>query len=140
MLLRVLESGQYRPVGSDTDRRSGARVIAATDQDLYNDGFNQALLRRLESFVITLPALRARREDIGVLIVHFLQTAPDSGGPQPELPFAFVSACANAQWPGNVRQLAHVLRRALLALQAGQLPTFDTLVRGRAGHEAARAG
>ena len=129
MLLRVLESGQYRVVGGDTERRSSARVIAATDQDLSGQDFSQALLRRLERFVITLPPLRARREDLGVLIVHALAQARSAGGAAlPPLPFAFVSACANYDWPGNVRQLAHVLARALLLAQAGQLPLFEALV------------
>jgi len=138
MLLRVLESGQYRVVGGDTDRRSSARVIAATDQDLSGQDFSQALLRRLERFVITLPPLRARREDIGVLIVHALAQARSAGGAAlPALPFAFVSACANYDWPGNVRQLSHVLARALLLAQAGQLPLFEALVGVR--HAAAPA-
>jgi two-component system nitrogen regulation response regulator GlnG len=129
MLLRVLESGQYRVVGADTDRHSSARVIAATDQDLSGADFNQALLRRLERFVITLPPLRARREDIGVVVVHALAQAHSVGGAAlPALPFAFVSACANYDWPGNVRQLSHVLARALLLAQAGQLPLFEALV------------
>ncbi len=123
MLLRVLESGQYRAVGGDTDRSSSARVIAATDQDLTGQDFNQALLRRLERFVIALPPLRARREDIGVLMVHCLEGEA--------LPFAFVSACANYDWPGNVRQLAHVLGRVLLELQAGQEPVFEAFVNVR---------
>jgi len=131
MLLRVLESGQYRVVGGDTDRRSSARVIAATDQDLSHQDFNQALLRRLERFVITLPPLRARREDIGVLLVHALEQAGAGGAQLPVLPFAFVSACANYDWPGNVRQLSHVMARALLLAQAGQLPLFEALVGGR---------
>ena len=128
MLLRVLESGQYRVVGGDTDRSSSARVIAATDQDLSCQDFNQALLRRLERFVIVLPPLRARREDIGVLLVHALDQAREGGAQASLLPFAFVSACANYDWPGNVRQLAHVLARALLLAQAGQLPLFEALV------------
>jgi len=137
MLLRVLESGQYRAVGGDTDRRSSARVIAATDQDLSGDDFNQALLRRLERFMIVLPPLRARREDIGVLLVHALEQACALGGPAQALPFAFVSACANYDWPGNVRQLSHVLARALLLAQVGQLPQFEALVGVR--HAAAPA-
>jgi two-component system nitrogen regulation response regulator GlnG len=138
MLLRVLESGQYRAVGGDTDRSSSARVIAATDQDLTGQDFNQALLRRLERFVIALPPLRARREDIGVLIVHSLEGAHEDGAQAPP-PFAFVSACANYDWPGNVRQLAHVLGRALLELRAGQEPVFEALVNVRRATPAAPA-
>lgn len=131
MLLRVLESGQYRPLGGDTDRRSNARVIAATDQDLDTQDFNQALLRRLEHFVIALPPLRERRADIGVLMLHSLEQAGAASAPVPPLPFAFVSACANYDWPGNVRQLAHVLGRALLERQAGQEPVFEAFVKVR---------
>jgi two-component system nitrogen regulation response regulator GlnG len=139
MLLRVLESGQYRPLGGDTDRRSSARVIAATDQDLSGQDFNQALLRRLERFVIALPALRARREDIGVLMLHSLEQAREDGAQLAPLPFAYASACVNSPWPGNVRQLAHVLGRALLEMRTGQEPVFETLVNVRRGASAAPA-
>ncbi len=139
MLLRVLETGQYRALGAETDRRSSARVIAATDQDLNDEDFNQALLRRLERFVIVLPALRARREDIGVLLLHYLAQARETHGLAPPLPFAFVSACANYDWPGNVRQLAHVLGRALLEWQAGQEPVFEAFVKVRRATPAAPA-
>jgi len=131
MLLRVLESGQYRVVGGDTDRRSSARVIAATDQDLSGQDFNQALLRRLERFVIELPPLRTRREDVGVLLAHALGQAGQGAAAVATaamLPFPFVSACANYDWPGNVRQLSHVLGRALLLVRAGQMPLFEALV------------
>ncbi|CAH0224590.1 Transcriptional regulatory protein ZraR [Massilia sp. Bi118] len=139
MLLRVLESGEYRPLGGDTDRHSSARVIAATDQDLSGEDFNQALLRRLERFVIALPALRARREDIGVLMLHSLEQAREDGAQPAPLPFAFASACANYDWPGNVRQLAHVLGRALLEMRTGHEPVFETLVNVRRGTPATPA-
>jgi transcriptional regulator with AAA-type ATPase domain len=139
MLLRVLESGHYRPVGGAADRHSSARVIAATDQDLFKQDFNHALLRRLENFVIEIPPLRARREDIGVLMVHFLETAHRAGGQELQLPFAFASACANYDWPGNVRQLSHVLTQAMLSLATGQVPAFETLVRSRTAASASAA-
>lgn len=125
MLLRVLEGGVYRPLGATQDRTSSARLIAATDQDLDTAGFNQALLRRLEGFVIQLPPLRARREDIGVLIVHLL----DAHGAAPTLPIDLVTQLACFDWPGNIRQLAHALRRAALLVQHGAVPQLDQLVR-----------
>lgn len=134
MLLRVLESGEYRPIGGDRDKRSNARIIAATDQDLSDPAFNQPLLRRLEAFAIHLPALRERREDIGVLIAHLLarssaaDAADAADAVNTALPFEFVSACANYEWPGNVRQLAHVLNRAILALRGGTIPVFTEFV------------
>ncbi|PXX45324.1 sigma-54-dependent transcriptional regulator [Undibacterium pigrum] len=129
MLLRVLESGDYRPLGAQQDQKSSARLIAATDQDLYSEGFNQALLRRLESFIIHLPPLRARREDIGVLLLHLLSTSKLSNEIGNSLPVALVSEFANYDWPGNIRQLSHVLRRALLALQLGEVPQLASLVK-----------
>ncbi|MFZ6757324.1 sigma-54-dependent transcriptional regulator [Undibacterium sp. Ji50W] len=129
MLLRVLESGDYRPLGAQHDQKSSARLIAATDQDLYSEGFNQALLRRLESFIIHLPPLRARREDIGVLLLHLLSTSKMPNEVGTNLPVALVSEFANYDWPGNIRQLSHVLRRALLALQLGEVPQLVSLVK-----------
>jgi two-component system nitrogen regulation response regulator GlnG len=125
MLLRVLEGGDYRPLGASQDRRTSARLIAATDQDLDTAAFNQALLRRLEGFAIQLPPLRARREDIGVLIVHLLC----AHGAQPALPVEFVVEIACYDWPGNIRQLGHTLRRAALLVQHGGAPQLEQLVR-----------
>jgi two-component system nitrogen regulation response regulator GlnG len=131
MLLRVLETGEYRPLGAARDRSASARLIAATDQDLYGGSFNLALLRRLESFIIPLPALRARREDIGLLIAHALQEA-HAEGLAAQLPVALVQQLLLYDWPGNVRQLKHVLKRILLGLRMGDTPGFADLV-DRAG-------
>lgn len=123
MLLRVLESGDYRPLGATRDVQSDARLIAATDQDLYDGGFNAALVRRLESFVIHLPPLRARREDIGLLIAHLLPAREAS-----QLPAALVTQLLCHDWPGNVRQLTHVVKRVQLALRMGETPQLDELL------------
>lgn len=126
MLLRVLESGEYRPLGASADARSNARIIAATDQDLGAGGFNQALRRRLEAFVIRVPALRERREDIGVLVRYFLEA--EAAGDAWSLPFELLSQVFNGDWPGNVRQLAHAMRRVALDLQAGIVPVLEQSV------------
>ncbi|KAB0324765.1 sigma 54-interacting transcriptional regulator [Janthinobacterium sp. SUN128] len=125
MLLRVLEGGDYRPLGAAQDQRSTARLIAATDQQLDTAGFNQALLRRLEGFSVALPALRSRREDIGVLILDLLA---DQAAAM-RLSCALVSELACYHWPGNIRQLARALQRAMLILDAGAIPQFAQLVR-----------
>jgi two-component system nitrogen regulation response regulator GlnG len=124
MLLRVLESGDYRPLGAGADARAGARVIAATDQDIYGGGFNQALLRRLEGFAIDLPPLRRRREDLGVLLLQML----GEEGAGLVLPFPLVSRLANHGWPGNVRQLRNVAQRCVLALRCGAEIDPDALL------------
>jgi DNA-binding NtrC family response regulator len=120
MLLRVLESGEYRPVGSARTHQSQARIVAATDAQLENSpGFIQPLLRRLEGYVIHVPPLRRRREDLGVLLVHFAgdYLARHGGG---SLPPEWVALLCLAPWPGNVRQFASVVRRVLLALEQGE--------------------
>jgi len=126
MLLRVLETGDYRPLGATADLHSSARLIAATDQDLSARSFNQALLRRLESFVIQLPPLRERREDIGLLLLHMLEQRGAAG----QFPAALASRFACYDWPGNIRQLKHFAQRCVLALQAGQEVDFDSLLDG----------
>jgi two-component system nitrogen regulation response regulator GlnG len=131
MLLRVLESGEYRPLGATRDEHANARLIAATDQDLYGAGFNQALLRRLEHFVIRIPPLRCRREDIGLLLAQMLHAVPAAD--RPAVPAALVGPLLNHDWPGNVRDLANVFRRVLLALEARQEPDVAAMLDLRSG-------
>lgn len=128
MLLRVLESGEYRPLGAASTLRTDVRLIAATDGDLSATDFNQPLLRRLEAFVIALPPLRRRREDIGLLIVHLIQEQERMASVALTLPFALMTALCRYDWPGNIRQLGHVVRRALLSAQAGQTPSLAELL------------
>lgn len=120
MLLRVLENKEYRPLGSTKDLASTARIIAATDQDLYGKGFNQALVRRLESFIIRIPPLRERREDIGILILYLLKQSAHDDFELGQFPASFISEILNFSWPGNIRQLKHLVNRAMIALQLGE--------------------
>jgi two-component system nitrogen regulation response regulator GlnG len=128
MLLRAIETGEYRPLGANRVERADARFIAATDRDLAAGHFNQPLLRRLEAFVIRLPPLRARREDVGVLTRHFLALAVGEGAPNVELEAADVARLARFDWPGNVRQLAHVVRRLALARQNDPNAPLDDIL------------
>jgi len=128
MLLRVLETGSYRPLGASQDATSSARLIAATDQNLDARGFNQPLLRRMEAFVIRVPPLRERREDIGVLLLHALRSYGQDGAESALLPAALVSEMCNYDWPGNIRQLVNVTRRALMAQRAGGEPALSQFV------------
>jgi DNA-binding NtrC family response regulator len=128
MLLRVLENGEYRPLGATRDARSTARLITATDQDLYDESFNHALLRRLESFIIRIPPLRARREDIGILIRDLLQNRNLTTIDASQIPHALISDMLNFDWPGNVRQLGNTFKRALLSIQMGEFPVLALMV------------
>ena len=134
MLLRVIESGEYRPLGANKDSHSSARLITATDQDLHESNFNQALLRRLESFIIKLPPLRARREDIGVLIVDILKNHSETNADNKTLidpkniPNHLITQLLTYYWPGNVRQLIHVFNRIILSFQNGETPGLHTII------------
>ncbi|MFZ6819598.1 sigma 54-interacting transcriptional regulator [Undibacterium sp. Ji22W] len=128
MLLRVLENGEYRPLGATRDARSTARMITATDQDLYHTNFNHALVRRLESFIIRIPPLRARREDIGLLIYHLAQRNDVAQVNLALIPPSLISDMLNFEWPGNIRQLSNVLKRTLLSLQLGEYPLLANMV------------
>jgi DNA-binding NtrC family response regulator len=118
-LLRVLQEGEVRPIGSDRNVKVDMRVIASTNHDLTQavaaKTFRQDLYYRLAVVPIVLPPLRQRREDIALLVEHFLRRY----GHQHRLTSKRVSAKAlqwlvNAPWPGNVRELEHVLERAMI--------------------------
>ncbi len=128
MLLRALETGEITAVGSQTPRRIDVRVISATDADLErlvaSSGFRAQLMHRLAGYTIRLPALRRRRDDLGRLLVHFLELERASAGepPPPNDPAArrpwldatLVSRLARYHWPGNVRQLRNVVRQLVI--------------------------
>ncbi|APP85585.1 hypothetical protein BI317_16815 [Xanthomonas hortorum pv. gardneri] len=136
MLLRALETGEYRPLGSAKALHSNVRLIAATDRDLSTEGFNQPLLRRLEAFVVSMPPLRERREDIGVLILHFLNSNQRMKEGLPPMPATLVHALCVHDWPGNVRQLGHVIRRLSLSAQSGHWPSPSDILPAPESREA----
>lgn len=114
-LLRVLEDGHFRRVGSIHESHADVRVVAATNRNLETElkenRFREDLYYRLNVVTIDLPALKKRPQDIPELVDHFLatrQVGPNRCGIQPE---ALQALCAY-EWPGNVRELANVLERA----------------------------
>ncbi|KAB0572857.1 sigma-54-dependent Fis family transcriptional regulator [Ideonella dechloratans] len=128
MLLRVIESGEFRPLGAAQPLRSRARLIAATDRPLETSGFNLPLLRRLQTFTLFTPSLRSRREDLGVLARQaWLDTgaAPEDLA---EMPTELARALCLHDWPGNVRQLEQAMRRLALDRAAGLWPSVEALL------------
>jgi two-component system response regulator GlrR len=115
-LLRVLQENQVRPVGSTEARHINVRVISATHrdlQDMMREGrFREDLYYRLNVVNINLPPLDARREDIPLLVAHFLQRIAKEAGQERKVyaPEA-VEMLVTAEWPGNVRQLFNVVRQ-----------------------------
>ncbi|MCB1807128.1 MAG: sigma 54-interacting transcriptional regulator, partial [Candidatus Competibacteraceae bacterium] len=114
-LLRVLAEGEFYRVGGHTPTHVDVRIIAATHQDLeqrVRQGlFREDLFHRLNVIRVHLPPLRERREDIPLLLRHFLQSAAleldvESKRPRPEVE----TYLAQLDWPGNVRQLENLCR------------------------------
>ena len=115
-LLRVLQESQVRPVGSTEARQIDVRVISATHRDLQElmtqDSFREDLYYRLNVVNIRLPTLDQRREDIPLLVVHFLQQIAEEADQERKVyaPEA-VEMLVTAEWPGNIRQLYNVVRQ-----------------------------
>ena len=115
-LLRVLQESQVRPVGSTSAKDIDVRVISATHrdlQDLMTEGrFREDLYYRLNVVNIKLPTLDDRREDIPLLVAHFLQEIAKEAGQERKVyaPEA-VEMLVTAEWPGNIRQLYNIVRQ-----------------------------
>jgi DNA-binding NtrC family response regulator len=119
-LLRVLQEGEFRRVGSEHTRKVDVRIVVATNRDLarmVEEGkFRQDLYFRLNVARILLPPLRDRREDIPLIVEHLLgkRAAADGGkaaAPKPLEPAALARLVAH-RWPGNVRELENEITRA----------------------------
>ena len=123
-LLRALEKGEFRPVGTNDRRTSDVRVIAATNRQLDKEvdagNFRQDLYYRLAVIKIRLPALRQRPEDIPLLVKHFL-AATDASDVQ--VSFETMERLKVHRWPGNVRELKNYVARAVVLAEDGRLET-----------------
>jgi transcriptional regulator with GAF, ATPase, and Fis domain len=118
-LLRVLETKEYRRVGGNKPLHSNVRVIAATKRDLQREvqggKFREDLYFRLAVVPVTVPPLRARREDIPLLVQAVMKA---SAAPDLNVTTETMAALAAHDWPGNVRELRNVLERAIYMAQA----------------------
>lgn len=128
-LLRVLQEQEFERVGEDRTRRVNVRIIAATNRDLRAEvergRFREDLYFRLSVFLIEIPPLRDRREDIPALARFFLQSAAARLGRRvPDLNSANLRSLEAYAWPGNVRELQNVIERAVI-LSVDQTLQFD---------------
>ncbi|WP_405288005.1 sigma-54-dependent transcriptional regulator [Gaopeijia maritima] len=129
-LLRVLQDGEFHPVGSDSVRTSRARIVAATHHDLEarvrRGDFRHDLYYRLRVVEITLPPLRDRVEDVGLLARHFLARAASvTGRAVDRLPPEVLRRLEQHDWPGNVRELEHAVTRAAVLARGRTLHPDD---------------
>lgn len=117
-LLRVIQEGEFKPVGTSEVRRVKTRVIAATHRNLdeyVRDGkFREDLYYRLKVIMVELPALRDRIEDLPVLVDHFLATFAEKTGKRvTQVSEEAMSLLYSYSWPGNIRELEHAVERAV---------------------------
>jgi len=135
-LLRVLQNGEYLPVGGRTPIRADVRIIAATHRDLHQlvrQGlFREDLFYRLNVVPIRLPALRERVEDVPELVVHFLAEAVAAGLPAKTLELSALERLKRHPWHGNVRELENLIRR-LTALYPQETIGLDVIETELAG-------
>ena len=129
-LLRVLQDGTFERVGSARTLHSDVRVIAATNRDLdraMTEGrFREDLYYRLSVFPITLPPLRARREDIPLLVWSVINRRQRVLGRQiADVPKRVMQSLTAYDWPGNVRELENVIERALILSRGSTLHVED---------------
>ena len=115
-LLRAIEGNGYLPLGGNSVKQSDVRIIATSNRDLH-EMVKKGLMRedffyRINIISITLPPLRNRKEDIPLLVDHFLQLYPD-GKKATAIPGKIMAALYNYDWPGNIRELQNMLQRYL---------------------------
>ena len=132
-LLRVLETGQYEILGSSQTQRADVRLISATNADLNqlvsDKLFRQDLLYRLNTIVITMPSLRERLEDVLPLAEKFMeQFAKKYHKEKRTLSDDALSKLKMHNWPGNIRELSHVIERAVLLSTLQQITPHQLLL------------
>jgi DNA-binding NtrC family response regulator len=129
-LLRVLQDGLVERVGSNEPRRVDVRVIVATNRKLSQrveeGSFRQDLYYRLEVLVIELPPLRDRMQDLPLLVKHFREKlGARLGMTPPAVGLPIIEAFKNYHWPGNIRELEHVLEQCFVLSIAPELRVED---------------
>jgi DNA-binding NtrC family response regulator len=128
-LLRVLETGEVRPVGANRSMTVSARVIAATnvplEQAVAEGRFREDLYYRLSVIVIRVPPLRERRADIPLLIGSFLEDACGRAAKKKVLSAEALEALMRHAWPGNVRELRNTIERLVVSSRGAVIEAFD---------------
>jgi DNA-binding NtrC family response regulator len=125
-LLRVLENGEFQRVGGSQNLRVDVRVIAATNKDLAAEvrerRFREDLYYRLNVMTLAVPPLRDRKDDIPLLVDHFLaRYAAKNDRPVPRFGRRAMEKLLAYHWPGNVRQLEHLVERAVILSRGGEI-------------------
>jgi len=129
-LLRIIQDGEFERLGSPRTIKTDVRIIAATnrnvEEQIRNGKFREDLFYRLNVFPITMPPLRQRKEDIPLLINHFVAKFNKKIGKKIEsVPLDILNTLQEYHWPGNVRELESVIERAVIISQGTSLQVLD---------------
>ena len=128
-LLRAVESGVFRPLGSTREVKVQVRLIAAANKDLHEEveagRFRRDLLYRLDVVHLELPPLRSRPSDIPLLVEHYFQGSREAREKKSCLDAEALEVLKNYDFPGNVRELFHVLERAILLSAGGVIASSE---------------
>ncbi|HUI09184.1 MAG TPA: sigma-54 dependent transcriptional regulator [Bacteroidota bacterium] len=143
-LLRLLQDGQYYPLGSDVARLSNARIIVATHRDIRgmqeSGTFRKDLYYRLKSHHINIPPLRERSGDVPYLVDHFItKAAAELGRKRPTVPKELFTLLKNYDFPGNVRELQGMITDAV-SIHASGILSLDSIRRQIADSSGSRGG
>ena len=140
-LLRVIQDGEFERLGSPRTLKTDVRIIAATNRNLTeevkNHKFREDLYYRLNVFPITMPPLRQRKDDIPLLVQHFVTKFNAKIGRKIEIVSReTMSALQEYPWPGNIRELESVIERAVIVSQGTTLQVLDRFDTFRKAEEA----
>ena len=129
MILRILQEGTFERVGGEKTESVNVRIISATNQDLkrevYKKNFREDLYYRLNVVPIHLPPLRDRKNDIPLLVNHFLQEACEQGQRTIEMSQEALSIMMDYNWPGNIRELQNAIHFALVKCKGKMIREED---------------
>jgi len=139
-LLRVLQDGEFERLGGPKTIKVNVRIIASTNRDLdeavRKGTFREDLFYRLNVFPITIPALRQRKDDIPLLVDHFVAKFNKKIGRKIEtVSKDTLNILQEYDWPGNVRELESIIERAVITSQGSALQILDRLVSSRTADE-----
>ncbi len=145
-LLRVIESGQFRRLGGTVEIKVDARVLSATNRDLWAEAragrFREDLLYRLSTLTVRIAPLRERPEDIVALVDHFAREVNRKLGVAREFGGEALRCLTRYPWPGNVRELSHVVEQAIILSERDTIEPQDlpATIRLRLGATFAASG
>ena len=134
-LLRVLQDKRFTPVGGVEELGVDVRIVAATNRQLESEvaegRFREDLFYRLNVLPMRIPALRERREDVSLLVDHFVESAcRRCGKPRPRFSSAVTRRLLDHAWPGNVRELANVIERLVVLAEPDRQVAIEDLPAG----------